>query len=115
MAFTETTGTEAISTTEHSLATDTSYDTGDAQTTDCILQIWLDLNDMVLGDVLQIRLYEKVRSGDTQQVSEEWIISHDQGANNWVSPAYLVYHGWDVTADALAGTITLNWSLRQIT
>ena len=33
MAISEITGTEAIGTTEHSLATDTSYDTGDAQTT----------------------------------------------------------------------------------
>jgi hypothetical protein len=115
MAFAEITGTEAISTTEHSLATDTSYDTGDAQTTDCLLQIWLDLTDMVAADQLQIRLYEKVRSGDTQQLTEEWIFTHDQGAKNWVSPAVVVMHGWDVTADALAGTITLNWSLRQVT
>lgn len=116
MAFSEITGSEAISTTEHSLATDTSYDTGDAQTTEAILQVWLDLQDMVAGDQLQIRVYEKVRSGDTQRVSAEWILNHSQGATpNWVSPALHVKHGWDVTLDALAGTITVNWSLRLIT
>jgi hypothetical protein len=114
MAFFEITGTEAISTTEHSLATDTSYDTGDAQGFAEILQIWLDLSDMVLGDTLQIRLYEQVRAGDTQRNAQEWIVAHDQSTDNWVSPAVIVYHGWDVTLDALAGTITVNWSLRGV-
>lgn len=115
MPISETSGTEAVGTTEWSLATDTSYDTADAQTTDCILQVWLDLSDMIAGDQLQVRLYEKVRSGDTQRVVEEWILTGAQSKPNWVSPSFVVMHGWDVTCDALAGTITVNWSLRQIT
>ncbi len=114
MAITEITGTQAVDTTEHSLATDTSYDTGDAQTTDGVLQVWLDLNDMVLGDSLQIRLYEKVRSGDTQRLVEEWVLNGVQAKPIWVMPAVTVMHGWDVTCDALAGTITVNWSLRLL-
>jgi hypothetical protein len=114
MAFSEITGTEAISTTEHSLATDTSYDTGDAQTTEAILQVVLDLDDMVQGDILQIRIYDKCRSGDTQRVMHEWVMADDHGSVLWVSPAIHVKHGWDVTADALAGTITINWSLRLV-
>jgi hypothetical protein len=107
-------GTEAVSTTEHSLTTDTSYDTGDAQTTDGIIQVFLDVSDMVLSDVLQIRLYEKVRSGDTQRVAAEWVLSHDQAVDIWVSPSMIVLHGWDVTLDALAGTITVLWSIRSV-
>lgn len=114
MAFTEITGTEAVSTTEHSLATDTSYDTGDAQTTDGILQAWLDVSDMIAGDQLQIRIYEKVRSGDTQRIVYETTLTGAQSQPIWTSPALSVMHGWDVTADALAGTITVNWSLRLI-
>lgn len=114
MAITEITGTEAVSTTEHSLATDTSYDTGDAQTTDGVLQAWLDVSDMVAGDDLQVRIYEKVRSGDTQRIVYEARLVGAQASPIWVSPALTVMHGWDVTADAIAGTITVNWSLRLI-
>jgi hypothetical protein len=108
------TGSEAVGTTEWSLATDTSYDTGDAQTTDGIFQVWLDLSDMVAGDQLQIRIYEKVRSGDTQRIAYEAILTGAQSQPLWVSPSLLMLHGWDVTCDALAGTITVNWSIRQV-
>lgn len=115
MAITELiTGTEAISTTEWSLATDTSYDTADAQTTDGVFQVWLDLADMIAGDQLQIRIYEKVRSGDTQRIAFEAILTGAQSQPLWVSPSLVMLHGWDITCDALAGTITVNWSIRQI-
>lgn len=114
MALTITEGTEAIGTTEHSLATDTSYDTGDAKTNECLMQAWLDVSDMIAGDQLQIRIYEKVRSGDTQRIVFETILTGAQGQPLWASPALVLKHGWDVTCDALAGTITVNWSLRQV-
>lgn len=106
-------GTEAIGTTEWSLATDTSYDTADAQTTAGLYQLVLDLSDMIAGDQLQIRLYEKVRSGDTQRVVEQWILTGAQSQPIWISPAVMLIHGWDWTLDALAGTITVNWSIRS--
>jgi hypothetical protein len=115
MAITETiTGTEAISTTEHSLATDTSYDTGDAQTADGVYQAFLDVSDMIAGDQLQIRIYEKVRSGDTQRIVYQCILTGAQAEPIWVSPSLVLMHGWDITCDALAGTITVNWSIRQV-
>ena len=43
------------------MTTDTSGP--DVDTTDGVFQIFLDLSDMVAGDELQIRIYEKVRSG----------------------------------------------------
>lgn len=112
MAFTEITGTEAVGTTEHSLATDTSYDSGDAQTTDGFLSVVLDLNDMIAGDQLQIRIYEKVTSSGTQRIAYQAILTGAQSQPLWYSPAIPVMHGWDVTLDALAGTITVDWSLR---
>ena len=115
MAITELiTGTEAVSTTEWSLATDTSYDTGDAQTTDGVFQVWLDLSDMIAGDQLQIRIYEKVRAADTQRIAYEAILTGAQSSPIWVSPSLVLMNGWDVTCDALAGTITVLWSIRQV-
>lgn len=111
-AFTVLEGTEAISTTEWSLATDSSYDTGDAQTTDGYLTPILDLSDMIAGDQLQIRIYEKVRSADTQRIVYEAILTGAQPSPIWVGTTLPVMYGWDVTCDALAGTITVNWSLR---
>lgn len=109
------TGTEAIATTEWSLATDTSYDTADAQTTDGVFQVWLDLSDMIAGDQLQIRVYEKVRAGDTQRICYQAILTGAQSEPIWVSPSLILLHGWDVSLDALAGTITVLWSIRQLT
>lgn len=105
-------GTEAIGTTEWSLTTDTAGP--DADTTDGVFQVFLDLSDMVAGDQLQIRIYEKVRSGDTQRIVYEAILTGAQAQPIWVSPSLVLLHGWDVTLDALAGTITANWSIRQV-
>jgi hypothetical protein len=108
------TGTKAVDTTEWSLATDTSYDTGDAQTTDGVYQAFLDVSDMIAGDQLQIRIYEKVRSGDTQRIVYQAVLTGAQSEPIWVSPSLVLLHGWDISCDALAGTITVNWSIRQV-
>lgn len=120
MAIAEfTTGTKAVDTNEWSMA-DTStangelFSTATPLTTDGIFQLFLDLSDMVAGDILQIRIYEKVRSADTQRVLAEWVLRDVQSSPNWVSPSLILLHGWDMTADALAGTITVNWSIRQV-
>lgn len=105
-------GTEAVGATEHSCTTDTSGP--DADTADGVFQVFLDVSDMVAGDQLQVRIYEKVRSGDTQRVVYEAILTGAQAQPIWVSPSLVLLHGWDVTLDALAGTITVNWSIRQV-
>lgn len=104
-------GTEAVSTTEWSLTTDTAGP--DAEASDGVFQLFLDVSDMVAGDILQIRLYEKARSGDTQRLAQEWVLTGAQAAPLWISDAYVLLHGWDFTLDALAGTITVNWSIRK--
>ncbi len=113
MAITELySGTEAVSTTEHSCTTDTAGP--DADTTDGVFQVFLDVSDMIAGDQLQVRIYEKVRSADTQRIVYEAILTGAQAQPIWVSPSLVLMHGWDVTLDALAGTITVNWSIRQV-
>lgn len=106
------TGTEAVSTTEHSLTTDTAGP--DVDTTDGVFQVFLDVSDMVAGDQLQIRIYEKVTSSSTQRIVYEAILTGAQSQPVWVSPSLVLLHGWDVTLDALAGTITVDWSIRQV-
>lgn len=105
-------GTEAVGTTEWSLTTDTAGP--DADTTDGVFQCFLDLSDMIAGDQLQIRVYEKCRSGDTQRIVYEAILTGAQSQPIWASPSLILMHGWDITCDALAGTITVLWSIRQV-
>lgn len=107
-------GSEAVGATEHSCTTDTSYDTGDLQTTDGVYQVFLDVSDMTNGDVLQIRVYEKVQASSTARVVYESVLTDAQTEPVWVSPSLILLHGWDVTLDALAGTITVEWSIRQV-
>jgi hypothetical protein len=104
----------ALSTTEWSMATNTSYDTGDAQTTDGVFQLFLDVNDMIAGDVLRIRIYEKCRSADTQRIVYEATLAGAQPTPIWASPSLVLLHGWDFTITATAGTIAVNWSIRQV-
>lgn len=105
-------GTEAVGATEWSLTTDTSGP--DADTNDGVFQAFLDLSDMVAGDLLRIRVYEKARSGDTQRIASEWWLSGVQAEPLWVSPSLILMHGWDFTAYASAGTVTVLWSIRQV-
>ena len=114
MAITELyAGTEAIAPPEWSLVNDSS--TIAATTTDGIVQLFLDVSDMVAGDILQIRFYEKARAGDTQRLGREWILVGAEAEGLWISESFIVMHGWDFTLDALAGTITVHWSIRSVT
>jgi hypothetical protein len=105
-------GSEDVSTTEHSCTTDSAGP--DAETSDGVFQIFLDLNDMGAGDILQIRVYEKVQSSSTQRIVFESILRDAQAEPIWVSPSLILMHGWDVTLDALNGTITVLWSIRKV-
>jgi hypothetical protein len=117
MAITEAhTGTETVGTTEWSLTTDTSYDTGDARTTDGVFQVFIDFNALLVGDQYQIRLYEKVLSSSTQRIAEEWTVVGPLSSPIWVSPAFILLHGWDITLDKIAGTDrAIDWSIRSVT
>ena len=105
-------GTEAVSTTEHSMTTDTAGP--DVDTTDGIFQIFLDVSDMVAGDELQIRVYEKCRSGDTQRIVYQSSLFGAQADPIFVLPSLMLLHGWDATLDCISGTVTVLWSIRQV-
>jgi hypothetical protein len=104
-------GTTAVGATEWSCTTNTSGP--DTDTTATTVQVFLDVSDMIAGDQLQIRIYEECRSGDTQRLVYESILTGAQSSPMWVSPALILMWGWDVTLKTLAGTsITVLWSIR---
>jgi len=113
MAITEAfTGSEAVSTTEHSMTTDTAGP--DVETSDGVFQCFLDLFDMIAGDELQIRIYEKVTESSTQRIVYQTNLVGAQAYPVWVSPSLVLLHGWDMTLDAIVGTITVDWSIRKV-
>lgn len=108
------TGSETVSTTEWSLTTDTAGP--DAQTTVGLYQLFLDLSALVVGNTLQIRVYEKVISGGTQRVVAEWIINGPVADPIWThgTPIPLMW-GWDFTLDMTAGSdAAVTWSIRNV-
>jgi len=116
MAITEAfAGTEAVATTEWSLVNDAAFvlDTNES-TAAGVYQIWLDVNDMVSGDELQIRIYERCRAADTIRIAYQSNIIGPQSPPVWISPSLILMNGWDVTLDAIVGTITVLWSIRKV-
>lgn len=105
---------QAVDTTEWSCPRDASFDSGQVQTDDGVYQVFLDVSDMIAGDELQIRIYEKVQSADTQRVVYQANLVGPQSPPVWVSPSLILLHGWDVSLDAIAGTITVTWSIRRV-
>lgn len=113
MAITEAfAGSETVSTTEHSLTTDTAGP--DVETDDGEYQVWLDLSALANGDVFVLSGYEKVQAGDTQRKFLEFTFAHAQSTPNWVSPKFILMHGWDFTLDKISGTDrAITWSIRK--
>lgn len=108
------TGTATITATEYSAPNAATYSAGTAKTDIGVFQVFLDVADMVAGDQLQIRVYEKCRSVDTQRIIYEAIMTGSM-TDSWVSPSLILMNGWDVTLTTLAGTtIIVNWSIRQV-
>lgn len=105
--------TETVGTTEHSFTTDTAGP--DADTTDGVFQFIADVSALAAGDMFRIRLYEKVSSGGTQRLVEEWILEGAQSKPLWASPCFILMHGWDWTITKLAGTDrSIEGSVRQV-
>lgn len=112
--FTFTGDSASIGTTEYFLASDSTTKVN--QTTECMLQTWLDLSNLATGDQFLFQLYEKVNgSGDTQRQVFEQVFTGAQ-SELFTHPALLVGAGWECSLKKLAGTDrTINWSLRKLT
>jgi hypothetical protein len=114
MAITEAySGSAAIGATEYSAPNNANYSAGSAITDDGVYQVFLDTSDMVAGDQLVVKIYEKCRAVDTQRDIYESTLTGTM-TDTWVSPSLILLHGWDVTLTATSGTITVNWSIRKV-
>ena len=107
------TGTQTVSTTEWSMTTGTSGP--DETTDDGVFQAFVDLNALAVGDVFEFKVYEKVRTGDTQRVVYSAQFSNAQSEPVWVSPTLILGVGWDMTLIKISGTDrTINWRISEI-
>jgi hypothetical protein len=105
-------GSETVSTTEHSLTTDTAGP--DVDTSDGTFCCLLDLSALAAGDVFEFRVYEKVTSGGTQRLMYTATFSGAQAEPNWMSIWFPLMHGWDMTLDKVSGTDrAITWSVRR--
>lgn len=106
-------GSASITTTEYSCPN--AGTTLTPITVDGVYQVLLDLSDMVSGDELQIRVYEKIQASGTQRIVYQSNLVGAQSPPVFVLPSLLLLHGWDITLDCIAGTsITVDWSIRKV-
>lgn len=106
-------GSVSIGTSEYFLASAST--TATPQTTDGVYQLYLDLSALVKGDVFIIRGYEKVQSSGTRRVFFTDRVANAQGDPNWVSPSFILLHGWEFSVQKAAGSDeTIAYSIRSV-
>src|SRR3990172_992301 len=96
-------GSETVSTTEHSMTTDTAGP--DTDTTDGIFQAFIDLNALAAGAIFTFAAYETVAtSGGTRRKVYTATFADAQATPIWVSPTLILGVGWDMTLIKNSGT-----------
>lgn len=105
------TGSQSVTTTEHSLTTDTTGP--DSDTTDGCFQPFIAIPAAATyADLFRIRYYETV-SGTQYQIFEA-DVRGTGAAQCWVGPAMTLGVGWDMTIIKTAGTDrTIVWHINQ--
>jgi hypothetical protein len=107
------TGSQAITVSDTwSLTTDTSGP--DLTGTDGVYQIFIDVSDMVTGDQVYFYIVEDTGGGNSYITYQAWLYG-PQPTPVWVSPTFVMTTNWDAIAGTLAGTVTIDWSIRAIT
>lgn len=110
-SITLTQNSATIGTTEFFLASNST--TATYQTADVILQVYLDLGAMAAGDEYLIKIYEKVDGTNPEVIYTATKVGAQ--AEMWVSPAFILGVGWEVSVDKIAGTDrSIPWTLAKI-
>lgn len=103
----------SVSTTEKSLVNNST--TLATTTTDGYYQVFVDTAAVAAGDEFECALLEKVYASGSQR---RVIIGRFVGAQPeiFISPAFLLLHGWDFSLKKIAGTDrNFDWSIRAVT
>jgi len=107
--------TEAYGGTWTSTLTVTTLNTTTPETTDGIYQVFVDIAALALDDTLELHVREKVISTSVQRTG---IAAHIGLAADscWVSPSFILMHGWDVTIKQVGGAVgkLIPWSIRRV-
>lgn len=114
MPITEAYGTSAtIGSTEWSLPNNSGTLT--PITDDGVYQLFLDVSAVTSADSFTLKAKEKVQSSGTQRVFFTQTFGPISVSDpNFVSPPFLLLHGWDWTLTKDAGTDrSISWSIRK--
>lgn len=94
---------------------DTEHTLTGSETAALAIQVWLDVNALIFGDLLRVKIKSKARTGDPQRVVFQDFISYAHDDPAWVSPLIVVGHDWDVSIEQTDGTgRAIPWSIRKI-
>lgn len=99
-----------------SIGTEHTLNSPDPATTTGVFQLFLDVNALAAGDVLEVRMKEKVIAGGTARAMM-WSLAGAQGADDalFATPPMTLGIGWSATIKQTAGTgRAIPWSLRRI-
>lgn len=104
-----------IGVTEHFLAANSTTQ-GSGQSTDALVELFLELNNLAAGDEFRVRAYDAISSAGTARIIAEWVIGGAQSAPLWVTPTLVLLHKWDFSLAKLTGTDrSIAWSIRTVT
>lgn len=104
-----------LTTTEHFLAANSTTQ-GSGQSTDVMVQLFLDVSALAAGDQYRVRAWDAISSAGTVRIIEEWVIANAQASPIWATPALILMHKWDFSVTKLAGTDrSIAWSIRTAT
>ena len=116
MAIAESFQSSATMTTVEYWLAAASTTQGAGQSTDAMVQLFLEVNNLANGDEYRVRAWDAISSAGTVRVIMEWTISHAQSEPLWATPALILLHKWDFSVTKLAGTDrSIAWSIRTAT
>ena len=112
MAWTITVGTQTVTTTEHDMISDTSYDAGDLLTSNEQVMLELDASAMAVGDVFEIARRETI---DGTVIRTVLGTLTDKQTEPFVTPFLPNSEGWAYTAKKIAGAdAAMHWKITRI-
>lgn len=112
MALTLTDGSASIGASEFWLASNSTSKSD--QTTDVVLQCWIDFGAMQAGDVYEWRVVEKINGGTQLTMGPGRVVGVQ--AAPVILTGLVLGDGWEIGVKKISGTDrTIAWSLREIT